>query len=429
MSLSLLFPICAMFLLIMISSFLACSETAIISASAAKLQKLKKEGNKKAKIALKLAEEKEIGAILLGNNFVTSAAITLTTKVSIDIFGDTIEVLTAVTFAITILLLLYAEIMPKTYAVRNAEKVALAVSPLFSWITYMLYPVMLIIEWIVDKTFLIFGTKSNSEMAMKIDALETIRGAIELHHQEGEVIHEDKYMLGGIIDLNEVRVDEIMIHRNEIQSLNLNEPINKLLDKIVKSKHSRLPVWEDKPDNIIGILYLKDVLKLLKEKVTTKIVRTDLVEIARKPWFIPSTTTLKHQLREFISKHLHFACVVDEYGELQGIITLEDILEEVVGQIDDEYDSSSETKIRQNKDGSVTASGETSIRDLNRTVHWSLSDKEAATVGGLLLHLAQGIPTMGKVYKFKKYKLTLIKNQGAKILRVKIRKQEEVEEK
>lgn len=410
-------------IMLVLSVFFAAAEIGIISASPGKLQKLKKDGNPNAQRALKLMERKDelLGSVLIGYNFVTIAASTLTTNVSIILFGNSAHVLAAVTVILTVLIIIYGEIMPKTYAVKNAEKVSIVCAPIFTWLIIVLRPLLRVIQWIVDGTYRLFGVTGGQDMFTKINALDTIRGTIELHHEGGEVITEDKYMLGGVIDLNDVTVDEVMVHRNDVTFVSLSDAVPKIIDKIVNSRHSRVPVCSKTIDEVLGLVHVKDILKLIHTKRLRDINKDDIKNLCRTPLFIPDKKSLRQQLEDFRNLHKHLAFVVDEYGEIQGIVTLEDIIEEVVGQIDDEYDIDSDHRIRANKDGSFTVSADLTIRDLNRTLHWDIADRDAATIGGLIMHLAKGIPDLGESYRYQNhYRLKLVRKKGNKLSKIRI---------
>jgi Mg2+/Co2+ transporter CorB len=407
-------------MLLLLSAFFSASETAILNASSAKIFKLKTEGNKNAAIltALQNQKEKSIGAILLGNSFANIAASSIATSITIDLLGDSGSSIVIATAVMTVLIIIYCEVLPKTYAVRHSESVALLIAPAFVGIFRVLAPILYLIHLIVDSTIRL--CTFSKEKPKSIDGLELLRGTIELHHEEGHVFQEDKYMLGGIIDLDKVTVDSVMVHRQEIQGINIKDDINNIADMIISTPYSRLPVWQTKPDNILGIIHIKDILRVLQNKKLEGLQHKDLLEIIRSPWFIPSTTTLKTQLNAFRHHHSHFAFVVNEYGELLGLVTLEDIVEEVVGQIEDEHDLGHKNVVTRNSDGSVTVNGEISIRDLNREMHWKIDDEEASTVGGLLLHIAQGIPEINKSFKFDHYKFKMLTRRNQKILKVKV---------
>ncbi len=410
----------AVLILLVISAFFSGAETSILTASQARINKLKNDGNKKAESLLKLREDKEklIGSILLSNNFVNIGASVIATEACIEIFGDNNTALFITTAMMTVLILIISDVLPKTYAVRHAEAVALSLTPFITFTTLILTPIVVTVKYIVNGLLKLVDNKTN---AVNISALETIKSTIELHHQEGEVVSDYKYMLGGVIDLEKITVEEVMVHRNEFLSVNIDLAPLEIIKQIAKSPYSRVPIWKDKPENIIGVLHMKDLNKiLLSKKSSDKITHRDIEKLAREPWFIPSTTNLKTQMLAFRTNHYPFAFVVNEYGELEGLVTLEDIIEEVVGQIEDEYDVVHKGIYKVNSDNSVVTTGNTPIRDVNRELEWNIDDKEATTVGGLIFHIAQRIPEKGESFKSANYVLKLLKKKKNKILKVKI---------
>lgn len=410
---------CLVVVLLACSGFFSGSEIGILSASRSKIHKLKIDGNKRAITLSRLRDDRErmIGAMMLLNTFVNTAASAIASSLSIDIFGDNGEALLISTVIMTILILIYGEILPKTYAVRNAEKLALFVAPFFMLISKIFSPITTAIQILVNGTLRLFTSPSKKEQ--KMSGLEIMRGALELHHEEGSVVPEDKYMIGGIIDLEKITVNEIMIHRNDMNSIDIDDEPSEIIAQMISSTHSRVPLWKNEPDNIVGIIHIKDVVRIIRSKKEA-ISRQDIDKIIRKPWFIANITNLKKQLNAFREHQSHFALVVDEYGELLGLITLEDILEEVVGHIEDEYDQNNRQSIKKNHDGSIVVFGDVSIRDLNRHMHWNLSDEDASTIGGLVFHIAQKVPSVGESFKFAGFKLKILKRQHNKIVKVKI---------
>lgn len=422
MSLELYIEIVVISILLAISAFFSASETGIIGLSGAKLHKLKTIGNKRAIQLTKLREDKErlIGTILLGNNFVNTAASAVATSITIELFGDSGWALATATFIMTALILVYSEVMPKTYAVRNAEKVALFVVPLCNIFFKIFSPITVAVQFIVDKTLKLMSRESSID-DLGITGSDILRGAIEIHHEEGHVVREDKYMLGGVIDLEEISNEEIMIHRNNIKSVDFSLTTEDIVNFIISSPHSRIPIFENSPDNIIGILHTKDLLRLIRDRASQKISHKELRKIMREPWFVPTTNSIKRQLSDFREHHSHIAIVVDEYGELMGLITLEDILEEVVGQIADEHDIENNNIIK-NQDGSATVFGEVTIRDLNREMDWNITDNEVSTISGLMYHLARDVPNVGQVLKSGEYRFKLLRKKGHKLIKIKILK-------
>lgn len=407
-------------ILLILSSFFSAAETSILNVSQAKINKLKNDGNKRAISLLKLREDKEklIGCILLGSNFANVGASAVATGMCIDIFGDNNIALLIATTAMATIILVIAEVLPKTYAVRYSEIVALFIAPLMSLIALLFTPVVLVVKYVVNRVIELIDRNPTQ---IDVSALDSIKSTIELHHNDGEVISDYKYMLGGVIDLEKITVEEVMVHRNEFYSIDIGLNAQEVVKLIVQSPNSRIPLWKDSPDNIIGILHAKDINKfLIAKKNLSSITTNDIISLSREPWFIPNTTNLKAQIVAFKQRHYLFALVVNEYGELEGLVTLEDIIEEVIGQIEDEYDIIQKGIFKINTDGSVVVSGNTTIRDLNRELEWDIKDEHATTIGGLLFHIAQGVPELSQTFQHDKYSIKSIKKKKNKVLKVKI---------
>ncbi|MCB2081183.1 MAG: HlyC/CorC family transporter, partial [Rickettsiales bacterium] len=358
-----------------------------------------------------------IGAILLGNNAVNIGASALATSFAIHYFGE--QGVIYATVAMTLLVLIFAEVLPKTYAFRNAEKVALSVAPMLQVVVKMLAPITGTVQWIVEQVLQRISPSGSGE-AM-ISSAEVLRGAIELHHREGGVRKQHRDMLGSILDLGETEVGEVMVHRRHMETLNLEDPPERLLKKVLGGSHTRFPVWKGRPENIVGVLHAKNLLRAVQQH--KGVLRTLNVEKILTPaWFIPHTTTLQNQLQAFRRRRHHFALVVDEYGSLMGLVTLEDILEEIVGQIEDEYDLET-SHLKKQKDGSYVVDGTMTVRDLNRALDWNLPDDLATTVAGLVIHEAQRIPEEGQVFRFHGVRFTIMQRQRHQLVKLKLQRE------
>jgi Mg2+/Co2+ transporter CorB len=412
--------ICLILFLMVLSAYLSMSETALLTASDSKLHTLKKKNSKGANRVIKLRSNKEglLGVILLLNTLVNIGASSISTGLFIELFGDNPESLLYSTLLMTALILIYGEILPKTLAVRNSEKISLFVSPVISFLIIILKPITTSVQLLVNITLKVF-TRPTPEQE-KLSGLDLIKGTIEMHHEQGMMVSEDKHMLGGLVDLEKITVNEIMVHRNDFHSVSIDEDPKKIVNYILKNSHSRILIWKKNPENIIGIIHIKDLISLIRKQ--DKILKRDVEKIMRKPWFIPAVNNLKMQLSAFREHQAHLAIVVDEYGEILGLLTLEDILEEVVGHIEDEYDNSRKHKITRNSTNTVTVYGELSIRDLNREMNWEISDSHAATIGGYIFHIAQRIPDVGDTFKIDTYKFKVIKKELNKISKVRVQK-------
>ena len=315
------------------------------------------------------------------------------------------------TAVLTPLLLIFGEVLPKSLAITSADAIARRVSFPVSIMVTVLRPVMFVLTGIVRFLLRLIGVK-----AAVVDtqvALEEIRGAVELGAQEGHLEKVDRDRLGGVLDLEELDVSEVMIHRQAIKALDADLPVSELIAQAVNLPHSRVPVWRDDPENIIGVLYTRDVLAAIV------VARGDMDAIAldsiiRPAKFIPDTTTLKEQLENFLKERSHFALVVDEYGALQGLVTLEDILEEIVGDIMDEHDVAVQG-VRPMPDGAVFIDGWVPVRDLNRAMDWDLPDEEAVTVAGLVMHESQTIPEIGQEFAFHGHRFQVVRKERNQI--------------
>lgn len=409
-------------LLLLLSAFFSGSETGITAASRAKIYKLKMEGNKRAKLVGKLLAKKDrlISTILLGNNFANSCASAFAAAVTIQMFGDDKEsnAVIIVTVILTFAIIIFSEVLPKTYALMYSEKVALAVAPIIYVLIKILSPVSFFVEKVVSFLIKIFKLE-NHGMQHVVHGLDAIRGAIEMHHHQGDVIKEDRDMLGSILDLDRINVSEVMKHRKYMEAFDVNIPPQELLMKILEGQYSRIPFYKDNPDNIIGLLHVKDYIKTLHEKAFGDVNRVNLSAILMEPWFVPDTTTLREQLIAFRERHSHFALVVDEYGTLLGHVTLEDILEEIVGNIEDEHDKKT-YKIEETLEGYFIIDGAMPIRDLNRELDINLPSDEASTVAGLVINNAEMIPSVGQAFNFFGYRFEILKKRRHQITKIKL---------
>lgn len=404
------------FILLAISALFSGAETALTAASKSRIHALSKTGNRRALIVSKLISDLEglIGAILLGNNLVNILATSLATSVLIILFGDTGVVYA--TLAMTALIVIFAEVLPKTYAISNPDRAALIAAPVLRVLVLILAPITGAIQFIVRTTLKLFNISTQDEHVLS--AHEELRGAIDLHHHEGGVVKRDRDMLGGILDLQELEVSEIMVHRKSMGMIDAGQANETIVQQVLASPHTRIPLWKDDPDNIVGVVHAKDLLRAVAA-AQGKFDSIDVMSIITKPWFVPETTAVRAQLNAFLRKKSHFALVVDEYGALMGLLTLEDILEEIVGDIADEHDLAVPS-MRSHADGSISVDGAVTIRDLNRSLDWDLPDSEATTIAGLVIHEAQTIPDVGQKFTFHGVRFEIVSRQRNQITALKI---------
>jgi Mg2+/Co2+ transporter CorB len=404
--------------LLAISALFSAAETALTGASRARMHQLEREGDRAAFRVNKLLSDREtmIGAVLLGNNLINILASALTTEVFAKAIPGGWGV-AAATAVMTVLVLVFAEVLPKTLAILRSDDVARFLSGPTLLVVRVFGPIIYTIQYIVRRTLSLFGVRLGMEMDV-LAAHEEIRGAVEYHHSEGLVETHDRWMLGGVLDLAEMDVSQVMVHRREISMIDADLTPRQILSEAIDSTHSRLPLYRGEPENIVGLLHAKDLLQAIAE-ADGKVEAVSLADIIREPWFIPETTSLKDQLSAFLKRRTHFALVVDEYGALQGLVTLEDILEEIVGEIEDEHDVAV-PGVRAAEDGSVSVDGAVTIRDLNRAMNWELPDDEAVTVAGLLIHEARRIPDAGQSFTFHGHRFSVLERKVNRITRLQI---------
>ncbi len=400
-----------------LSAFFSGSETALTAASRARMHALETAGDERAGIInrLLLAKERLIGAMLIGNSIVNIGASAFTTSVLVQFFGA--EGAIYATVVMSILIIIFAEVMPKTMAISTPDRSALLLARPVSLVVALFGPLTLAIEAVVRGILRPFGFKIGENEAV-LSATEELRGAVDLLHSEGSVETEARKMFGGLLDLAELEVSDIMVHRTKMRTISADLPPEEIVREVLSSPHTRLPLWSGSPDNIIGVLHAKDLLRAY-DAAGGKAANLDVREIALDPWFVPDTNSLQDQLKAFLSKKMHFALVVDEYGEVMGLVTLEDILEEIVGDIRDEHDVRVQG-LRPLPDGSVRVDGSVPIRDLNRAMDWDLPDEEATTIAGLVIHEAQTIPDTGQIFTFYTYRFEVLRKARNRITLLKI---------
>jgi Mg2+/Co2+ transporter CorB len=402
------------------SAFFSGSETALTAASRARIYALSSQGNARASRVEKLQDQMErlIATVLLGNTFVNNAAAAITTVLFAKYFegaGGALPLIAAA--SITAVIFIFSEVLPKTYAINNAERMSLAVAPLISFLIRITYPLTHVTQIIINGVLGLFGVKVEREPGAQ-ESIEELRGAIDLHSESAEEIREAGAMLHSILDLDEVPVSDIMAHRRNMTMIDADLPPEVLVRQVLDSPHTRIPLWRNEPDNIVGVLHAKGLLRALHTN-DWKLQGIDVVKLSAKPWFIPEGTTLLKQLEAFKRRREHFAIVVDEYGALMGVVTLEDILEEIVGDIADEHDMKVEGVV-QEEEGSYIVDGSVTLRDLNRELDWGLPDEQASTLAGLILHEARQIPLQGQVFTFYNLRFEILERQRNQIRKIRV---------
>jgi len=409
--------IVTVFVLLLLSAFFAGSETALTASSRASMARLEKQGNKRAGIVNRLLEQRErlLGALLFGNNAVNIAASALATGVLLTWFGHA-GVLYA-TVVMTIIVVVFSEVLPKTAAFNAPDRIALAVARPMYWFVKLFGPVLMAVEALVRWLLKQIGMTVGEDQEV-LSAREELRGAVDLLHSEGDVETLDRDMFGGVLDLRDLVVSDVMIHRTGMITLNADDSSEDLVNAVIASPVTRLPLWRGNPENIVGILHVKDLLRAL-HAVDGDAAKVDIAALMTPPWFVPDMRPVSEQLKAFRRRKTQIALVVDEYGEVEGLVTLEDILEEIVGDITDEHDVAI-PGVRRQPDGSANVDGAVPIRDLNRIMDWNLPDQEATTIAGLVIHEARSIPEVGQSFTFHGFRFRVLRRERNRITALRI---------
>jgi Mg2+/Co2+ transporter CorB len=408
----------AVVLCLALGAYMSAAETAITGASPPRMHRLAQQGNKRAAMVNRLLARKDeaVSAVLLGNSVMNILSASLTTAVLTVIFGAAGVVYATV--IVGILVVVFAEVMPKTWALLRADRMALALAPSILFSLTLLGPAARAVAWI-SRVFL-------GAMGVKIDRThdaeehaELLRGAIEMHGAGAldEDAPAEKAMLRSVLDLGDRTVGDVMTHRGNVALIDADAPNDSIVAQMLEAPYTRIPLYRGEPDNVIGVMHAKDLFRAVRAAGGPAGVKIE--EIMTPPWFIPESTVLFDQLEAFRERHEHFAIVVDEYGALRGIVTLEDIIEEIVGDIEDEHDAIRRGVIKR-EDGSLISRGDVTIHDLNREFGWQLPEDVAITIAGLVLHEARRIPEVGQVYAFYGFRFEILKREGTRIAELRI---------
>ncbi len=403
-------------LLLAMSGLFAGTETALTAVSRGRMHQLEKDGSRAARAVNFLVADRErlIGSILLGNTFLNILISSITTAFLTAALGE--QAVVVVTGVMTVVILIFAEVLPKTLAIARTDRFALAVARPMKPVIAVLAPIVKSVQVVVWVVLGVFGVKNgeNDEAA----AHEEIRGTVDLHHMEGTVEREHRDMIGGVLDLVDLKVGDVMVHRKNVVTVDAGLAPAALFEALLAAQHSRVPVWRDTPENIVGVLYMREVLREFVRRGAT-LDGFDMLGLVSEPWFVPDTTTLEEQLRAFQHKRAHFALVVDEYGTLQGIVTLEDILSEIIGELPAEHEAQ-KAGVRKQADGTYVIEGSMPVRDLNRMFDWGLPEEEATTLAGLVIHEARTIPEKGQRFTFYGFTFEILRRQRNQIAALRV---------
>ena len=418
MALTLWLTLFAVVVLIGLSAFFSGSETALTAVSRARMHALEKAGDQRAALVSRLMniQERLIGSLLLSNNLVNILASALATSLFIKLFGE-LGVVYA-TIGMTIIVVIFAEVMPKSWAIANTEKFALTVAPIVSALVQVVGPVTNVITAIVRSVMRRFGVDLNEDSS-PLSGHDELRGTVNVLNRDGSVAKDDRDRVGGILDLHELEIEDVMVHRTVMTSINADDKPEDIVEQVLGAQFTRLPVWEKETDNIIGVIHAKDMIRALSTG-KFEVENFDIRSTMSEPWFVPESTSLRDQLNAFLRRQAHIALVVDEYGEVEGLVTLEDILEEIVGDISDEHDEGI-SGLTVQVDGSVIVDGTLPIRDLNRALDWELPDDEATTIAGLVIHESQMIPEEKQTFTFYGKRFVVMGRERNRITTLRIR--------
>ena len=410
-----IFLLLLLIVLVILSGFLSGSETAITATSKARILYKKKKGSKRAGYVLELLDKKDnvISTLLLSNNLVNILASSLATAFFYDLFG--VEGIFYATLIMTVVIVIFAEVLPKTYAINRPNRTALLISPIIYYLNKILFIFVFVINLIVR---LIFRKNDNDIKNIDLQSEEELKGVIDLYKTSNPDYEQEKDMLQSILQLNDITVEEIFTHRKNIYSIDSTLKTSEIIQRINNSRYTRIPFWKDNPENIIGLLNVRTLNIDLKNHNESKEIIFDKIS---NPWFIPETTNLLEQLVEFKKRKEHLAFVVDEFGELLGLITLEDIIEEIVGEIVDEIDVP-ENDFKLNNYGKVIINGEKNIRDLYKSFDIDPPEIESSTIAGYILDISKKIPSYGESFTDNFFKYKILSHSKKQISKIEISK-------
>ncbi|MBN4094335.1 MULTISPECIES: HlyC/CorC family transporter [Methylobacterium] len=402
---------------LLLSAFFAGAETAFTAASRARMHALEQAGDPRAAIVNRILaiRERFIGAMLIGYNIVAIGASAFTTSVLTALFGKSGVIYATV--GMSVLVIVFAEVLPKTLAISKPDKAALLTARPVAFAVALMGPLAIAIEHVVRVMLKPFGVTIGEHQSI-LTAAEELRGQVALMHREGGVAKAERDMLGGLLDLSDLSVSDVMVHRTKMRAIDADQPSEDIVRAVLASPYTRMPLWRGTPENIVGVLHAKDLLRAL-DAAGGDASGLKVEALALETWFVPGTTSLRAQLKAFLTKKTHFALVVDEYGEVMGLVTLEDILEEIVGDIADEHDVTV-SGVRPQGDGSVNVDGGVPIRDLNRAMDWDLPDEEATTIAGLVIHEARTIPDQGTAFNFHGFRFQVLRKAKNRITTLRI---------
>ena len=401
--------------LIILSGFFSSSETSIMSLNRYRLKHLVKKKHKGAKFTQVLLSRPDqlIGLILIGNNFVNILAASIATVICVRLWGDLGYAIA--TGSLTIIILVFAEITPKTLAALHPEKIAFPASYILTPLKKLLYPIVTLVLALTNNLLKLFGVKADEVIEESISR-EELKIIV---NEAGELIPKShQNMLLSILDLEKVTVEDIMIPRAEVTGIDIDQDIDTVIDQIRGAVHTRMPVFKGELDQVVGFLHARQIIKLLAND-QEELTLDKILEMMTQVEFIPETTPLNTQLLNFQHKKNRIGLVVDEYGDIQGLVTLEDILEEIVGEFTTDFAAISKD-IQIEKDGSLIIDGTATIREINRSLNWDLNVEGPKTLNGIILEHLESIPQAGTGLRLAGYPMEILQVKGNMVKSVRI---------
>ncbi|MCA0317397.1 MAG: HlyC/CorC family transporter [Proteobacteria bacterium] len=412
-----LFP--ALFLIaagLFLAAMSSAARTAIAAVSRSRMAALEVGGNRRAGLVIGFMDKRErlVAALVIGRAALLVAVTVLAASLSVAAFG--VAGLAYAALGMLCIIVVFAEVLPRTIATLRPEQTALLLARPTAAAMAVLEPVAAALDAVVRGALRLCGIQLGAVNASS--GAEELRGAVDLMHKEGSFEKLDRDMVGGILDLKDLTVLDVMVHRTKMVTIDVGDAAAKVVRDVLAAPYTRIPLWRDTPENIIGVLHGKDLLRALAA-AGGDAAKIDVASLALPAWFVPESTSLQDQLKAFLRRKTHFAMVVDEYGDMMGLVTLEDIIEEIVGDIRDEHDVQV-TGVRPQRDGSVNVDGAVPVRDLNRVMDWRLPDEEATTIAGLVIHEARSIPEAGQTFTFHGFRFQVLRRQRNRITALKI---------
>jgi Mg2+/Co2+ transporter CorB len=410
------FPLVIVAVLLLVSAVLSASEAAVIACSRGAMARLDKQGNARAALVDRLLASREqvLNALVLGNILMTTTASVLVTVTVAARFGDR-GIVWVYAAAALVTAIALVQIVPRAAAARRPDRVALAVARAVAVIAILLGPILRLFEFLAGGLARAFGGQAESNP--HADGRDDPRGKVERPRRNGNGDLPERNA-AGVLDLRELEVSDVMIHRTEMVSIDIDQPAADIVKAMLSAPHTRLPLWRGSPENIVGTLRSKDVLRALKE-AGGDAAKVDIAATMSPPWFVPDSTPVAEQLKAFRRRKTRFALVVDEYGTVEGLVTLDDIVGEILGDISAEHDVDI-PGIRPQLDGTVHVDGSVAIRDLNRAMDWVLPDSEATTIAGLVIHEARSIPEAGQSFTFHGFRFQVLRKARNRIAALRI---------